>query len=199
VTFHATEQLREDVKESFLDYLDGIDGLDPKRFVFVDEAAANYHLVRTEGRAAKGKRVYGRRPHQRGKRISMLGALGFLGLVTGMFWEGYVDAEAFEIFVKDYLLPNVKPGDIVIWDNYSVHKRYEYEKMLNEKGVYLLFLPPYSPELSPIEQCWSKIKKIMRRVAATTVDGLYDAFCEGFLAVTAENAQGWFRGCGYCA
>ena len=126
----------------------------------------------------------------------MIGALGFDGMRCGMFWDGYVDARAFEIFVSDYLIPSLNPGDVVVWDNFSVHKRWEYEKKINEVGAFLLFLPPYSPEFSPIEQAWSKIKNIMRKFAATCSDSLWEAFCSGYDAVTNENAQGWFKGCG---
>ena len=90
-----------------------------------------------------------------------------------MFWDGYVDARAFEIFVSDYLIPSLNPGDVVVWDNFSVHKRWEYEKKINEVGAFLLFLPPYSPEFSPIEQAWSKIKNIMRKFAATCSASLW--------------------------
>jgi len=184
------------VQEQIFEYLEEIEGIDASRFVFVDEAAANYSLVREYGRAAKGKRAYGRRPHYRGKRVSMIGALGFDGMRCGMFWDGYVDARAFDIFVSDYLIPSLNPGDVVVWDNFSVHKRWEYEKKINEVGAFLLFLPPYSPEFSPIEQAWSKIKNIMRKFAATCSDSLWEAFCSGYDAVTNENAQGWFKGCG---
>lgn len=197
MTYHAREQLREDVQEKIFEYLEEVEEIERERIVFVDEAAAHYNLVRTYGRAPKGERAYGRKPNHWGQRISMIGALAWDGLRAGMFWDGYIDAEAFEIFVDDYLTPNLKPGDVVVWDNFSVHKRLEYERKINEVGAYLLFLPPYSPELSPIEHCWSKIKAIMRGFAATSADGLWDAFCVGFSAVTSKDARGWFEYCGY--
>jgi transposase len=119
ITFHAREQLREEVQEKIFEYMEEIEGIEASRFVFVDEAAANYSLVRLYGRAPEGERVYGRMPHYRGQRVSMIGALGFDGMRCGIFWDGYVDAEAFDIFVDDYLIPSLNPGDVVVWDNYE--------------------------------------------------------------------------------
>lgn len=198
ITYHASEQLCENVQEKAIEYIDEIKVIEREKLVFVDEAAAHSHLVRTYGRAPKGQRAYGRKPNDRGKRISMLGALALDGLRTGMFWEGYVDAQAFQIFVDDDLIPHLKSGDIVVWDNYSVHKRIDFERKINAAGAFVMFLPPYSPELSPIKHCWSKIKSIMRGRAARCADGLWDAFCVGFDAVTPEDAEDWFKHCGYC-
>ncbi len=184
------------MQEQIFEYLEEIEGIDASRFVFVDEAAANYSLVREYGRAAKGKRAYGRRPHYRGKRVSMIGALGFDGMRCGMFWD-VLGCPSFRDICLGLLIPSLNPGDVVVWDNFSVHKRWEYEKKINEVGAFLLFLPPYSPEFSPIEQAWSKIKNIMRKFAATCSDSLWEAFCSGYDAVTNENAQGWFKGCGW--
>lgn len=197
MTFHASEQVREDVQEKLFEYLEEIKEFDPSRLVFVDESSAHYHLVRTHGRAEKGKRAYGRKPNHRGKRMSMIGALGYDGLRSGMFWDGYVDGCAFEIFLDEYLIPSLHPGGVVVWDNFSAHKRWDFEKKINEADAFLVFLPPYSPELSPIEECWSKIKSMMRKFAATSADGLWEAFCVGFDAVTGVDAKGWFHHCGY--
>lgn len=126
----------------------------------------------------------------------MIGALGYNGLRCGYMWEGYVDDEAFRHFI-DELIKTLKPGDIVVWDNYSVHKNGEHIRRINEVGATVTFLPPYSPELSPIEECWSKVKHIMRNFAATCADGLWEAFCTALDAITPSDAKGWFHHCGY--
>lgn len=198
-TLHASEQDNEDVTEKILDYLVEIEGIEAQRLVYVDEAASDQAMEATHARAPKGERAYGRKPHNRGPRMSMLGALGLEGMLAGMMVEGYVDTQTFYLFVREFLLPQLKEGDVVIIDNYSAHKDLKIRDLLWEEGITLIFLPPYSPELSPIEHAWSKIKTYMKKAGARCKDSLFKAFSEAYQKVTASDAKGWFEFCGVCA
>lgn len=184
--------------EKIFDYLEEIEGIEAQRIVFVDEAASDQAMERTHARAPSGKRAYGRKPHNRGPRMSMLGALGLEGMLAGMMIEGYIDTQTFYLFIKEFLLPELKTGDIVVMDNYSAHKDLIIRDILWEAGVILVFLPPYSPELSPIEHSWSKIKTYMKKVGARCKETLFNAFSEAYQLVTASDAKGWFEYCGIC-
>lgn len=185
--------------EKVIDFLEEVEEIDASRIIFVDEAAVNKGMARTHARAPVGQRAYGRKPHNWGPRYSLIGALGFTGLLCAMFWEGYVDKEVFIAFVQEYLVPELKKGDVVIWDNYSVHKGAEIARLIHDAGAVVLFLPPYSPELSPIEECWSKIKNFMKKAEARTKESLFEAFSQAYETISTSDAQGWFNNCGYHA
>lgn len=108
-----------------------------------------------------------------------------------------MNGEYFEAYVEQVLVPELRPGNIVVMDNLSVHTQVRVRKLIEQAGARLVFLPPYSPDLSPIEPAWSKVKALLRRAAARAYEGLLDAVTAALRAITPDDARGWFRHCGY--
>ena len=127
----------------------------------------------------------------------MLGALGVHGLQAVMTVDGATDTDVFRTYVKRVLGPTLVPGDIVVMDNLRAHKAVGVQQALARRGARLLYLPPYSPDLSPIEPCWSKVKTALRTAKARTRAALDTAITGALITVTSTDAQGWFRHCGY--
>jgi transposase len=169
----------------------------PGRLVFVDEAGCNTAMARQYARAPRGQRAHAAVPSRWGDNISLVGALGLAGLRTLMMLEGAIDGLAFVAFVRHFLVPQLRPGDIVVMDNLSVHKVAGVREAIEAVGASLRYLPPYSPDLNPIEQCWSKIKALLRSAAARTQEALEAAVAEAMAAVSASDAAGWFAHAGY--
>lgn len=129
----------------------------------------------------------------------MLGALGLDGLRALMTVEGGTDAEVFESFVVHVLVPTLKPGDIVILDNVGAHKPPSILQHIWDAGASVIFLPPYSPDLNPIELCWSKLKQILKGIGARTVEALENAIATAMKLITSSDAVAWFTACGFKA
>ncbi len=138
----------------------------------------------------------GRVPRNHGKPTSLVAALSLEGLGEAMTLEGAFDTLAFTYFVERYLAPSLEPGQIVIIDNLNVHKASRVQQLIEQRGCELLFLPAYSPDYSPIEQCFSKIKAFLRKAAARTQEALDQAITEAIKSVTTRDALGWFQHCG---
>ena len=127
----------------------------------------------------------------------MLAALRITGPTAPMVIEGPVDTEVFGAYVAHILVPTLHPGDVVVLDNLPAHKAKIIRARIEAVGASLWPLPPYSPDLNPIEQMWSKVKNALRTAAARTDEALYEAVAQALSTVTANDAQGWFRHCGY--
>jgi transposase len=168
-----------------------------EHLVFIDESGVNLALTRTHGRAAPGERVVEGVPQNYGSNFTLLAALGLSGLSAPWMLEGSVDTESFQVYPKQVLGPTLKPGDIVVMDNLSVHKVSGLTELLTARGARLEYLPPYSPDLNPIEKCWSKIKTSLRKAKARTVEALEQALKEAFASITESDARAWFAHCGY--
>lgn len=171
--------------------------MDPSALVFVDESGSNQAMARDYGRAPRGQRALGAKPVHRGRHVTMVGALGLVGVVAAMMVEGFVDGATFLAFVQEVLVPQLQPGQVVVLDNLKAHKVAGVREAIEAVGARLLYLPPYSPDFSPIEECWSKIKAILRAKAARTLGHLWQAITEAFAAITSQDAQGWFTHAGY--
>jgi transposase len=142
--------------------------LDPERLVFVDECSTNIALAKLYARAPKGERAYGEAPRNWGKNVTLIASLSAEGVGATMSVEGATDGAAFETYVEHFLLPTLGEGQIVVMDNLQVHKMRRVEELIESAGAEILFLPPYSPDFSPIEEAFSKVKGILRRVGART-------------------------------
>lgn len=127
----------------------------------------------------------------------MIASLGWFGIGESMIIEGSANAAAFELYVEEILAPSLTTGQIVIMDNLAAHKGKKIENLVKAKGCQVLFLPGYSPDFSPIEEAFSKLKTHLRRIGARTREALQEAIGQALLTVTAQDAQGWFRHCGY--
>jgi transposase len=154
-------------------------------------------MTRLYGRAPKGERVVGTVPQNYGENITLLGALGDEGLQAVMTVEGATDADVFRAYVKQVLGPTLAPGDIVVLDNLSSHKATGIQQALARRRARLLYLPPYSPDLSPMELCVSKLKTALRAAKARTREALEMAIQKAMETVTAIDARNWFKHCGY--
>jgi transposase len=163
----------------------------------VDESGVNLAMTRLYGRAPTGERVIGTVPQNYGQNVTMLGALGIQGVQAVMTVDGATDAEVFRTYVKQVLGPTLAPGDIVVLDNLSAHKARGIQQALARRRVRLLFLPPYSPDLSPMELCVSKLKTALRAAKARTREALETAIQQALETVTATDAWNWFKHCGY--
>ena len=172
--------------------------LDPRRLVFVDECSTNIALTRLYARAPRGERAYGKAPRNWGKNITLISSLSAdEGIGAAMSVEGATDGAAFETYVKHFLAPTLRRGQIVVMDNLQVHKIKRVRDLVEGAGAEVLFLPPYSPDFSPIEEAFSKVKGILRRIGARTREALLEATSEALDAVSRTDAVGWFGHCGY--
>jgi len=170
---------------------------DPSRFVFIDESGAKTNMTRLRGRCRGGERLLDAAPHGHWETTTMIAALRLEGATAPMVIEGATDAAVFHAYVKHVLVPTLREGDIVVVDNLSSHKAAEVEEMIRAAGAELWFLPPYSPDLNPIEKMWSKVKEILRAIKARCAEELYQAVRVALDRVTTDDAIGWFESCGY--
>jgi transposase len=173
--------------------------LDPSRLIFLDESGSHIAMTRAYARAPRGERAQGWVPRNRGRALTMIGALDCRGLRTLMTVEGATTAAVFEAFVERFLVPELKPGDIVVLDNVGAHKPVTIRRRIEAAGASVLFLPPYSPDLNPIELCWSKLKSLLQHAEARTREDLDKAIAEAMSAITPQDALSWFHHCGYGA
>ena len=171
--------------------------LDARQLLFVDECGSNIALTPRYGWARKGQRVTGSVPRNRGKNTTLIAALGFEGMSESMIMEGSATAAVFERYVEEVLVPHLQPGHIVIMDNLSCHKGSKIRQLIEARGCQMLFLPSYSPDFSPIEEAFSKLKAFLRRTGARTHELLQEAIIQALQTITAQDAHGWFRHCGY--
>ncbi len=171
--------------------------LDPRRLVFVDECSTNIALATLHARAPKGERAFGKAPRNWGKNVTLVASLSTEGVGAAMSVEGAIDGAAFETYVEHFLTPALKEGQVVVMDNLQVHKSARVRELVEGAGAELLFLPPYSPDFSPIEEAFSKVKALLRKAAARTRGALVEAIGRALDAVTAKDARGWFAHCGY--
>lgn len=181
-------------------FRDRLERLDPARLVFVDEAGVATDMVRQHGRAPKGERARGSAPAGRWRRLTVLGALAADGVAAAMSVERATDTAVFLAFLDRVLIPELvrtEPGAVVVIDNLSPHRAPAVRERLEAAGLGLLYLPRYSPDLSPIEPMWAKLKGLLRAAAARTVDALQAALAQALGRISAADARGYFRHCGY--
>lgn len=174
-------------------------GLNIRKFIFIDETGSNLAMTRLYGRAEPGERVFDKVPGDRGENVSTIGAIDLDGIRTGLSVPGAIDGETMLFFVEELLAPTLKRGEIVFLDNCPIHKMDEIEEAIETRGAWVIFLPRYSPDLNPIENCWSKVKAILRSLKPRTLQELLGALVEAFSSVTVQDILGWFNHCGYQA
>jgi transposase len=165
--------------------------------VIVDEMGSNLNLTPRYARAPRGERACGAVPRNTPANTTLIAALSLEGMGAAMVLEGGTDTAAFEVYVEQFLLPTLQPGKVVVWDNLSAHKSKRVQQMILQSGCELWPLPAYSPDLSPIEEGFSKLKSGLRRAGARTWEALIEAIAQGLDAITPADARGYFRHCGY--
>lgn len=173
--------------------------VDPRRLVFLDESGTQTSMTRTRGRAPRGQRVVAKVPGGHWKIVTMIGAVRTSGPFAAASIIGATDGDVFRTYVRDVLAPQLCPGDVVVMDNLSPHKSPGVRESIEAVGATLRYLPPYSPDLNPIENMWSKVKGKLRSIAARSIDALHDAIGAAVSTVTATDCVGFFRHCGYHA
>lgn len=165
--------------------------------VFLDESGVTTSMTRRYGRAPKGERVVDFVPQGHWKVMTILGALTRQGMQAAMTVDGATDKEVFWLFLEQVLGPTLRPGQVVVMDNLPAHKNARVRELIEARGCRLLYLPPYSPDFNPIEKAWSKLKTYLRAVKARAWDKLDEEVAAALKTITAADAAGWFRHCGY--
>ena len=176
-------------------------GIDPARLVFVDETGIDTRMTRAYARAPRGRRAPGEVPWGRWERVTVVGALALDGVVASMSVAAATGTAVFLAFVEQVLAPALRdrPGALVVMDNLAAHKAEAVRTALDRAGLGHRYLPPYSPDLNPIEQAWSKLKARLRAEGARSREALEAALGPALVAVTPRDARGWFRLAGYAA
>jgi transposase len=172
-------------------------GLDPERLVFLDETWAKTNMTRLRGRAARGARLIAKVPHGHWKTTTFLAGLRSTGLTAPLVVDGAINGEVFRAYVAQQLVPSLRPGDIVVMDNLSAHKVRGVREAIESAGAEVCYLPPYSPDLNPIETVFSKFKHLLRSAAERTVDGLWRTCGQLLDHFPEAECRSHFRHCGY--
>ena len=165
--------------------------------IFIDETWAKTNMTRSRGRAPRGQRLVAKTPHGHWTTTTLIAALGITGMRCATVVDGAVNGDVFEAFVEQVLVPELRAGDVVIMDNLSSHKRVRVRELIEATGARLVFLPPYSPDLNPIELIFAKIKQSLRSLACRTRDGLWHAMQSVLDQVTPNDAANCYTHCGY--
>jgi transposase len=171
--------------------------VDAERLVFVDEMGANFSLSPLYAWSRRGERAFGGAPRNWGKNVTLLASITAEGLGPCLAVEGATTREVFEAYLERVLAPTLRGGQVVVMDNLSAHKGGRVKEIVEGRGCELLYLPPYSPDLNPIEEAFSKTKGLMRKAEARTREALIEAMGRALAAVTAEDARGFFGHRGY--
>lgn len=185
--------LREAFSERMTDVLAEV----AHKLYFIDEIGTHLGLTRLYGRAAPGERVVEATPGYSGPHYTTIAALSLQGVCAPFVFKGSTDGPAFETYVEFLLAPKLRRGDIVVMDNLSSHKHDVIRTLIEARGATVEYLPPYSPDLNPIEKCWSKVKTWLRKAKARTFDELIAALADALHAVSKQDAAAWFAHCGY--
>jgi len=178
-------------------WFDAQPDLDPKRLVFIDETGTSTKMARRCGRSPRGERCRAPVPHGHWKTTTFVGALRLEGMTAPMVLDGAMHGAAFIAYVEQVLVATLKPGDIVVMDNLPAHKPAAVRQAIEAAGAELHFLPPYSPDLNPIEMAFSKFKAFLKKAAARTVGDLWDAIAKGIDTLTPDDCENYFAAAGY--
>lgn len=168
-----------------------------EKLIFLDESGISTQMTRTWGRARRGERIAEATPGGHWKILTTLGSLSLRGIGATMTIESATDGDVFSAYIDQVLGPTLNAGDVIVMDNLSAHKVKGIEELLQACGAKLLYLPPYSPDLNPIEKAWSKFKQFLRAAKARSKEALDQAVTDALKTITADNAAAWFRYCGY--
>ncbi len=191
-SLHASERDTERVLKAREQYRAAANGFDLSRLKFVDEAGVNLALTRLFGRAPSGARVVDSVPQNYGENVTLLGALSLAGVEALMTVNGATDGSIFLVFVREVLAPTLSAGDVVVWDNLGAHRSQAVREAVEARGARFI-----SPDMNPIERCWSKIKTFLRAAKARTRESLEAAIKQALATVTESDARAWFAHCGY--
>lgn len=195
----AREQLRADVIERRRNFAIARRFVDPQSFVFLDESGAQSNMTRLYGRAPIGERCVDHIPHGHWKTTTLLSAIRLDGVIESatVIYDGPMNRVTFEGYAEQYLAPSLRPGDVVVMDNLASHKSAAVVDAIESADATVWYLPPYSPDLNPIEKLWSQVKTWLRRVAARTFKAIGKALVEVLQTVDSTECANYMRSCGY--
>jgi transposase len=199
-TLRASEQDRPELAKARAEWKDGRQPIMRKqrgRLVFIDETGTNTKMTRLRGRSVKGERLNSKAPFSHWGTQTFVAGLKCDGLIAPWVVDAPMNRIIFETYVETQLAPALMPGDVVILDNLSSHKSQRAERLIRAQGAWLLFLPPYSPDLNPIEMAFSKLKAHLRAIAARTIDDLWKAIGDICSFFTTEECSNYFTAAGY--
>jgi transposase len=192
-TLGATER-DEEARGAFRERLRSVEA---SRLIFVEESSTNVALTPRYARAPRGERAHGKAPRNWGKNVTLISSITLDGMGASMSIEGSSDTESFGRYMREVFAPRLEAGQIVLLDNLSVHRSGWVRDLLEGKGCQLWLLPSYSPDMNPIEEAFSKVKELLRRAKARTLEALFEATAQSLDAVSADDARGYFEHCGY--
>lgn len=178
-------------------FQDVLSTLDAQRVVVVDESGSRIGMTPTYARAPRGQRAFDTTIRNYGHNVTVLSGLRLSGMEAAMVIEGAVNSTVFEAYIREVLCPTLHAGDIVMMDNLSCHKGLSVETLIASRGPSILWLPAYSPDFSPIEHAFSKLKTFLRRAKAQTLEALIEAITRGLFTISDRDATGWFTHCGF--
>jgi transposase len=181
------------------DWVDNQFALDPGRLVFIDETWASTNMARRYGRCPRGERLRAAVPHGHWKTTTFVAGLTTRGIIAPWVLDGPINRDAFETYLEKVLIPELRPGDIVIMDNLSSHKGPRVRQMIEAAGAGVLYLPPCSPDFNPIENAFAKVKALLRKAAERSVDGLWSAIGRIIDCFTQTECKNFFTAAGYAA
>jgi transposase len=192
-SLHAVERDTEANRERRKEFLEAIRSIPPETLIYLDESGVTTSMTRLYGRCLGGKRIQEATPGGHGKILTILSAISLRGLIATMTIEEPTDRDIFLAYLEQVLCPALRPGDVVVMDNLSSHKVQGVREQIEQVGATVLYLPPYSPDLNPIEKAWAKLKQLLRSAKARTREALEQAIADLLPAITAQDAQAWFR------
>ena len=192
-SLHAQERDTEENRKRREEFVEVIGKIDLDRLIFLDESGVSTQMTRLYGRSTGGARIHETTPDGRWKILTILGAISTRGMIATMTIEAATDREIFLAYLDEVLCPNLRPGDVVVMDNLSSHKVTGVRERIEAAGAQLLYLPPYSPDLNPIEKAWAKLKQLLRAAKARTKEALDQAIAQNLPLLTTEDAKAWFR------
>lgn len=196
-TAHAAEQDRPDILTRRQEWFDAQPDLDPERLVFIDETWASTNMARRYGRCRRGQRLRSAVPHGHWKTTTFIAGLRLTGIVAPMVLDGPINGRSFQAYVDRVLIPDLRPGDIVIMDNLASHKSPGVQAAIEAAGATVRYLPPYSPDFNPIEKAFSKLKALLRKAAERTRDALWDRIGTLIDQVSPTECKNFFTAAGY--
>lgn len=194
-SLHARERDTEANLRRREEFVAKIRTIAPEQLIFLDESGVTTSMTRLYARSLSGQRIHEATPGGHWKIMTILGAISLRGMIATMTIEAATDTEIFLAYVEQVLCPALRPGDVVVMDNLSSHKVNGVNRLIAAVGAEVLYLPPYSPDLNPIEKAWAKLKQVLRTAKARTKEALEQAVTDALQLITPDNAQAWFRLC----
>lgn len=192
-SLHASERDTEANRLKREQFLECIRATTPEKLIFLDESGVTTSMTRLHGRYLGGRRIHEATPRGHWKILTVLGAMSLRGMVATMTIEEPTDADIFLAYVEQVLVPVLRPGDVVVMDNLGSHKIDGVREAIEKAEAALLYLPPYSPDLNPIENAWAKFKQLLRSAKARSKDALDQAVADALNRITPDDAKAWFR------